>query len=165
MADFIPFPLPQLKGSIFKWLPVDQPIEPPTNPLEPLRERRLLLIGENAENQIIGYDGFGRELETFILSYVDSSDIHIEGGLYTRASPITLRILNNIPLEVGRRYLDLIEDIPIPSSHKTEIVPRVYDEQGTRVLRDADPAHMYYIVRKPGFPDILNGLELYNYSL
>ena len=87
---FISFPPPLLGEAKFKWAYVDQPpgrTNAATDVI--LRERSLLLIPSDIDGvESTAYEGFGRELDSFVLEEQVSSDC---GIVYTRGRRVNLR--------------------------------------------------------------------------
>ncbi len=80
------------------WSSVDQPPGYPPAPTDTLRERRLLLIGKEPTAQgFVAYDGFGRELETYVLGLQPGG----RQPTYKRVFTMNLRQVTNTLLTIS----------------------------------------------------------------
>jgi hypothetical protein len=93
----------------------------------------------DAAGEIVGYDGFGRDISTYFLAPSPTVP-----DAYRRVAGTNLRILNNIQIE-KEVYSSLLEEIRIPTN------------QRTIVIVENDPAHLYYIDVRHGLAETVYG--------
>lgn len=88
MSSFIPFPAPTLDPSSFEWVYVNQPAGRTNRTVDTVLRERSLVLKPTSTAPDIAYEGFGRELDTFMLNQQISPGGQI---FFTRGKRVNLR--------------------------------------------------------------------------